>query len=78
MLQGIAHHSDSGIMKKHWTNREISDMAVRPLTFTEYDAMLIKESLVVNPWLPPCGQDRATGLMPPVSLRPSSNSYYPQ
>ena len=33
-------------MKKHWTNREISDMAVRPLTFTEYDAMLIKESLV--------------------------------
>ena len=46
MLQGIAHHSDSGIMKKHWTNREISDMAVRPLTFTEYDAMLIKESLV--------------------------------
>ena len=33
-------------VKKHWTNREISDMAVRPLTFTEYDAMLIKESLV--------------------------------
>ena len=52
-------------------------MAVRPLTFTEHDAMIIREPLTRLSLLPPCGQDRATHFLPPVSLHPNSNSYWP-
>jgi hypothetical protein len=41
VLQGINRHSESGILKANWSEREIAQMAVLPLAFTPTDATLI-------------------------------------
>ena len=47
VLQGIPRHSETGLMKAHWTQREIVDMAREPLRFTTYDAELVLDALAV-------------------------------
>jgi hypothetical protein len=45
ILQGVNRHSESGVMKAHWTSRDLDEIAFRPLPFTEMDVVLIHEGL---------------------------------
>jgi hypothetical protein len=45
ILQGIARHSDTGIMKAHWTVADFREMGVHPLRFTPEDVQLIQLAL---------------------------------
>ena len=42
ILQGIDRHSETGIMKAKWANRDFLDMAWRPLSLSHHDIMLIR------------------------------------
>jgi hypothetical protein len=46
LMQGIARHSESGILKAHWTNVEYREMSCNQLAFTETDVELIHRGLV--------------------------------
>jgi hypothetical protein len=48
MVQGINRHSDAGIMKPHWTGRELLDMRSRPFPFSHEDVVLIYDGLSRN------------------------------
>lgn len=41
VLQRLDRHSDSGVMKSHWTPEDYFDMSWKPLTFTQEDIELI-------------------------------------
>jgi len=41
ILQGTNGHSEEGIMKAHWNERDKSDMQARPLHFSQPDVLLI-------------------------------------
>ena len=43
VLQGIARHSETGLMKEQWSEREIGQMWKQTLLFTAYDAEMILE-----------------------------------
>ena len=45
LLQGISRHSDTGVMKAHWTGRDFGGMRVAPLPFTQWDVDLIYAGL---------------------------------
>src|SRR5215469_13574301 len=45
VLERIADHSSTGIMKAHWTQRDYAQMSRRPLIFTEGDLFLIRKGL---------------------------------
>jgi hypothetical protein len=42
LLQGIARHSATGLMKAHWTEKDLSLMAWSPLAFAPEDIELIE------------------------------------
>lgn len=42
LLQGIARHSETGVMKGHWSSQELDDMAYGPLPFAPEDMRLIQ------------------------------------
>jgi hypothetical protein len=44
-LQGIARHSETGIMKARWTAADYSSMSMGPLAFKPYDIELIHQGL---------------------------------
>ena len=44
-LQGIARHSETGVMKATWTGKERNQMGTDALAFTPYDADLIRSSI---------------------------------
>jgi len=48
LLQGVARHSESGVMKATWTGADYQQMTLKPLQFTDEDAMLIHDSLRVR------------------------------
>lgn len=48
MLQGINRHSDSGVMKAHWSAGDYMAMYQKPLPFTEKDVELIHRGLAVR------------------------------
>ena len=48
VLQGIARHSETGLMKAHWSLREIKMMPEDRLRFTEEDSAMILRTLA-NP-----------------------------
>ncbi|MBZ5585547.1 MAG: hypothetical protein LAQ30_25780 [Acidobacteriia bacterium] len=41
VLEGVSRHSDTGVMKAHWTAGDYSEMMRKPLPFTDFDAELI-------------------------------------
>ena len=41
VLQGVARHSDTGVMRAHWNPSDYTDMEQRPLEFAGRDAELI-------------------------------------
>ena len=45
MLQGVARHSSSGIMKAHWNYLDYADMQLGRLKFTGEDITLIRDGL---------------------------------
>ena len=45
VLQRIDRHSDSGVMKAHWTLRDYAQMEKDPLPFAAEDIQLIKMGL---------------------------------
>jgi hypothetical protein len=45
LLQGISRHSESGILKAHWSGTDCARMAYFPLMFTREDAILIHHGL---------------------------------
>jgi len=44
ILQGVARHSESGIMKAQWTIDDYRAMASKPLSFTPHDVELIQHA----------------------------------
>ena len=44
-MQRIGRHSDSGILKAHWTNDDFTAMLFNKLVFNEFDAALIRKRL---------------------------------
>jgi hypothetical protein len=45
VLEGIARHSQNGIMKAHWDDRDFTQMGYRPLPFAPEDIDLIQLGL---------------------------------
>jgi len=45
ILQGVARHSERGVMKAHWSGYDYALMALRPLPFTDADLVLIRTGL---------------------------------
>jgi hypothetical protein len=45
VLQGIIRHSESGILKAHWSGTDCARMVSFPLMFTREDAILIHHGL---------------------------------
>jgi hypothetical protein len=45
VLQGVAQHSSTGVMRAHWTGRDYANMEERPLEFAGLDAELIHHRL---------------------------------
>jgi hypothetical protein len=48
LLQGIARHSQEGIMKARWDARDYQRMASKPLAFTQTDMELIRRGIVAT------------------------------
>ena len=45
ILQGVARHSESGVMKANWTGADYQQMSREPLQFTDHDVLLIHRGL---------------------------------
>ncbi len=45
VLQGVVRHSETGLMKAHWTPDDRAQMSEGPLPFTPHDAELIKDAM---------------------------------
>ena len=45
VLEGAIRHSDSGLMKEHWSEADLSRMAWKPLPFAEEDISRIRSAL---------------------------------
>ncbi|MEP7362369.1 MAG: hypothetical protein ABI972_03870 [Acidobacteriota bacterium] len=45
LLQGVARHSESGVLKPNWSAEEKEQMSRRPLQFTSHDAELIRTGI---------------------------------
>jgi hypothetical protein len=48
VVQGIARHSDTGLMKAHWTSKDFFAMRRRPLPFAREDVILLYIGLVAR------------------------------
>jgi hypothetical protein len=65
ILQGIDRHSESGVMKAHWTPEDYRAMAAKPLPFTPQDVKLIQLGLA-----PPA----EAGAMAPANSAPKTTN----
>jgi hypothetical protein len=45
IIQGTDRHSETGVMKAHWTTADYTEMRARPLSFTDWDIELIQKGL---------------------------------
>lgn len=45
ILQGVARHSETGVMKAHWTTTDYREMEIRPMHFAPEDIELVQASL---------------------------------
>lgn len=46
ILEGVERHSETGLMKAHWTKKEIEEMSIRPLALASEDVQLIHNGLL--------------------------------
>jgi hypothetical protein len=56
VLQGIARHSEAGIMRARWTDNDLKQMGIRVLTFTPEDVQLIRRRLAPRDTPPACSE----------------------
>jgi hypothetical protein len=47
IIQGVSRHSDTGLMKPHWSNDDLQKMRYRPLPFTREDLILLYSALAM-------------------------------
>jgi hypothetical protein len=47
-MQGVARHSESGILKAHWSREDFTEMMYRKLAFTPSDVELMHQGLAVR------------------------------
>jgi len=47
-MQGVARHSESGILKAQWSGEDFTEMIYHKLVFTSYDVELIHRGLAVR------------------------------
>jgi len=45
VLEGVDRHSETGVMKAHWTGTDYAQMRHKPLSFTDWDIQLIHKGL---------------------------------
>jgi hypothetical protein len=45
VLEGLGEHSDSGVMKAHWDDRDFNEMKVHVLAFSAADVRSIREAV---------------------------------
>jgi hypothetical protein len=45
VLQRLSRHSESGVMKAHWNDRDLEQMAFRPLSFEAADVEWIRAGI---------------------------------
>jgi hypothetical protein len=48
IIQGVARHSDTGLMKPHWSNDDLRAMRYKPLPFTQEDLILLYSALAMR------------------------------
>jgi hypothetical protein len=48
ILQGVSRHSDTGLMKSHWSSRDLREMRYKPLPFTQEDLILLYSALAMR------------------------------
>jgi hypothetical protein len=48
VVEGISRHSETGIMKAHWTDEDNKEMMIRPLSFAAEDVELIHHGLAAR------------------------------
>ena len=48
ITQGVPRHSDTGLMKPHWSAHDLMEMRHRPLAFTEEDLLLLYSALAMR------------------------------
>jgi hypothetical protein len=48
LLEGVARHSETGVMKAHWDGHDLMQMGYKPLPFDPVDFYLIQHALRVN------------------------------
>lgn len=46
VLEGVARHSDEGIMKAHWTSHDYEEMYPRPMQFAPEDVGLLRVAVL--------------------------------
>jgi len=61
-LQGIARHSETGIMRARWTDNDLKQMGIKVLTFTPEDVQLIQRGLARRDASAGCSEPRSTKL----------------
>ena len=45
VIQGVSRHSDTGLMKPHWSTHDLSEMLHKPLPFAQEDLILLYSAL---------------------------------
>lgn len=45
ILQGVNHHSPEGIMKAHWTEKDLADLQYKPFSIDREDVIRIRDGL---------------------------------
>jgi hypothetical protein len=48
IAQGVARHSNTGLMKPHWSKDDLLGMRYKPLPFTEEDLVLLYSALSIR------------------------------
>jgi hypothetical protein len=48
VMQGVARHSESGILKAQWSNNDFEEMITHKLAFTNLDVELIHQGLTLQ------------------------------
>jgi hypothetical protein len=48
VMQGVARHSESGILKAQWSSSDFEEMVFHRLAFTNFDVELIHQGLVIQ------------------------------
>jgi hypothetical protein len=56
VLQGIARHSQTGVMSAHWTENDFKQMSRGTLTFTPEDTQSIRRTFAAHPGRVDCSQ----------------------